>query len=527
MQPTERAHWIRLTGFALVLVVVSLVTTWVGLSGSWVADDWHMVNSYLYADWAELGAVFKRNAAYYLFTDDKVGPYRPVTMLTLLATHLLVPEPWLHHALSWVFHTLTAFLLFAVLRQQLSRHEDTPPGVTDAVSALLAGFFFLHPVHVESYVWINGRSDLLGGFWLAALAILLSRSGVESSRRIASSVVIGLVAFLGASSKLPFAIAAIALWLAWAVRDRSPLRAPFGAAIAFGIGAHIVLRLMFAPFRGQLGTSGDVLLDIGVWLAVPRLFAQGMASLMALRAEAMQSLSWLLFGPWSFYDWVGLLLVAIGLVGLVRRRDWPGSIYFVGALLALAPVAVVSRAFWMGFDRYLYMPSILLLMAAAPYALQGFVRGPRRYELAIAALWVGLLVVAAVQTHHASTAYASQDTYDQALLRDHPDDPTIHYYLARAADRSGDSSGLRERLSAMPPPPWPRPIIVPTYELAAKVSDAERAQQAIDAMVASQSTGVACVDIRSQLETWQGRAPDQATADALTAALERLSCKPR
>ncbi|MDH3483698.1 MAG: hypothetical protein OEM16_05675 [Myxococcales bacterium] len=523
---TKRQHWRRLGGFALVLGVVSLLTTWVGLSGSWVADDWHMVDNYLYADWAELGAVFKRNAAYYLFTDDKVGPYRPVTMLTLLATHLLAPEPWLHHAVSWMLHALTAFLLFVVLRQHLSRYADASKGVVDSVSALFSGIFLLHPVHVESYVWINGRSDLLGGFWLVALAFLVGRGANESSRRVASAVVIGLVAFLGASSKLPFAIAAAAIWLAWALRDRSPLRGIFGAAIAVGVGAHLVLRMIFAPFRGQLGTSDDILLDTGVWLALPRLFVQGIASLMALRAEAMQSLSWVLFGPWSFYDWVGLVVIVLALFGLVRRRDWFGLVYFIGAFLTLAPVAVVSRSFWMGFDRYLYMPAVLLFLAAAPYVLRGFVRGTRDHNLAIGALWVGLLFGAAAQTHHAGAAFASQKAYDQALLRDHPDDPTTHYYLARAADRSGDMEAVEDRLSVMPPPPWPGPIIVPTYELAAKVSDISRAHQAIDALVASQNDGVSCAKVRHQLEIWRGRAPDEATTDALTATLERLSCEP-
>ena len=138
MKQTEREHWIRLGGFAFALVVVSLVTTWAGLSGSWVGDDWHMVNNYLYSDWAELGAVFKRNAAYYLFTEDKVGPYRPVTMLTLLATHLVAPEAWLHHVMSWLLHAATALLLFTVLREQSG---DAPTRTTDAVAALLAALF--------------------------------------------------------------------------------------------------------------------------------------------------------------------------------------------------------------------------------------------------------------------------------------------------------------------------------------------------------------------------------------------------
>jgi hypothetical protein len=107
---------------------------------------------------------------------------------------------------------------------------------------------------------------------------------------------------------------------------------------------------------------------------------------------------------------------------------------------------------------------------------------------------------------------------------DHPADPSIHYYFARAADRSGDEAGLRERLSAMPPLPWPRPIIAPIYELAAKISDGTRAHQAIDALVASKDDGVSCTEIRQQLETWRDRAPNPSIADALTVALDGLSC---
>jgi hypothetical protein len=520
MEQTERGHWIRLGGFAFALVVVSLVATWAGLSGSWVGDDWHMVNNYLYSDWAELGAVFERNAAYYLFTEDKVGPYRPATMLTLLATHLVVPEPWLHHMVSWLLHVATALLLFTVLREQSG---DAPTRTTDAVAAVLAALFFLHPVHVESYVWINGRSDLLGGFWLVALAFVLAAPKNSSSPRVGPALVVGVVAFLGASSKLPFVIAAGAVWLAWAVRERSAVHRVYGAAIALGVGAHFVLRMVFAPFRGQLGTSGNILLDTGVWLSLPKLMGKGTEALLTFRAEAMQSLSWTLFGPWSFADWVGLAVTVFVLLFLARRRDWPSLIYVVGALLTLAPVVVVSRSFWMGFDRYLYMPSILVLLAVTPYAARAASRSPGG-RLAVGSLAFVALLFTSFTTHEASKAYASQEAYDRALMVDHPADPSIHYYFARAADRSGDEAGLRERLSAMPPLPWPRPIIAPIYELAAKISDATRAHQAIDALVASKDDGVSCTEIRQQLETWRDRAPHDSIADALTVALDGLSC---
>lgn len=521
MEGTDKQR-LHLWGFGAGVVLASVLATWVGLSGSWVGDDWHMVNNYLYGDWAELGAVFERNAAYYLFTDDKVGPYRPATMLTLLATHLLVSEPWLHHLVSWLLHAATALLLFAVLRRP---NDDLPTQTTDAVAALFAALFFLHPVHVESYVWINGRSDLLGGFWLAALAFVLAKARDLSSPRFGPPFVVGLVAFLGASSKLPFVIAAGAVWLAWAIRGRLAARRVYGAAIALGVGAHLFLRMVFAPFRDQLGTSGSILLDPGVWASLPKLMGKGAEALLTFRAEAMQSLSWVLFGPWSFGDWVGLATTVFALLFLARRRDWPGLVYAIGALLTLAPVVVVSRSFWMGFDRYLYMPSILVVLAVAPYVVSAVSRRPGR-RLAFSAIAVIALVFASFMTHRASAAYASQEAYDRALLIDHSDDPTTHYYFARATDRSGDEAGLRARLSAMPPPPWPRPIIVPTYELAAKVSDAPRMREAIDALVLSENDGTSCSDIRQQLATWRSRAPDTSTVDALTAALEGLSCRP-
>ncbi len=526
MEQTERKHWMGPAGVALTLGLTSLLASRAGLAGSWVGDDWHMVGNYLYGDWAQLGAVFEHNAAHYLFTESKVGPYRPVTMLSLLATHLLVPEPWLHHLVSWLLHVLTALLLFVVLRHMLHRPEQTSGRAGDALSAFLAGIFLLSPVHVEAYVWINGRSDLLGGLWLVALAFLLHSPRVESSRRLGPALLIGLVAFLGASSKLPFAIAAAAGWLAWVVRDRSPLRWIFGVAIFGGVGAHLVLRAFFAPFGGELGTSQSILLDQGVWLALPKLFGRGLVALVALRAEAMQSLSWTLFGPWSFYDGLGLVLIALVLLALFRRRDWPSLIYFVGAFLTLAPVVVVSRSFWMGFDRYLYMPSVLLLLAAAQVSLHGPREASERRRLVYRVLGVALLVVAAVGTREASGAYASQEAFDEALLRDHSDDPTIHYYFARAANRSGDEAGLRERLSAMPPLPWPRPIIAPTYELALKISDTPRAHQAIDALVASTDDGVSCVEIRQQLEVWRDRGPNPSVDDALAAAHNKLHCTP-
>ncbi|MGB5809751.1 MAG: hypothetical protein WBG86_04420, partial [Polyangiales bacterium] len=439
MEQRDRKQELHLAGFAIALVAVSLAATWVGLSGTWVSDDWHMVNNYLYGDWAELGAVFRRNAAYYLFTEDQAGPYRPITMLTLLGTHLLAPAPWLHHLVSWLLHVATSLLLFAVLRQQIDSRNVGGPLVT-SVAAGLAGLFFLHPAAVEAYVWINGRSDLVAGFWLVALVFALNLDRAPTSKPAVDVVLVAVITFLGAGSKLPFVLAAGAAWLAWALRTRSSRRVTYGIAIVVAIAAHAALRSAFAPFAGSLGSGDDVLLDSGVWATLPKLFAQAAVSLAFFRAEAMRSLSWVLLGPWTPIDVLAFVAVLLAGTWLLWKRDRPGVVYFGGALATLAPVVIVSRSFWMGFDRYLYMPSVLLLLAAGPHVLSTVQRMRRPIAASVV---VALLLVASVQTHRASGTYASQSAHDQALLRDHPEDPSVHYYLARAANRSGDRSALR------------------------------------------------------------------------------------
>ena len=520
----ERKHWVRLGAFALVVTLISWAATWVGLSGTWVGDDWHMVNNYLYEDWSELAAVFKRNAASYLFGDDKIGPYRPVTMFTLLATHLLVPRPWLHHALSWLLHAGTSLLLFGLLRASGPAARPARDLTNDLAAAGLAALFFVHPVHVESYVWINGRSDLLGGFWLAALAFSLSQISRAPRGGLVPVLALGLVSFLGASSKLPFAIAALAAWLGWAIRTRAPQARIAGGAIGVGVGAHLILRAVFAPFRGQLGASENVFSDPTIWWSLPRLAANGTETLLAFRAEAMRSLAWMLFGPWSAFEWLGMAIALLVVSFLMYRRDWSGLVYWLGALLTLAPTVIVSATFWLGFDRYLYMPTILALLALFPYVVRLASQG-RRVRVALCALGLALIAHAAMQTHEASKAYASQDAYDRALLRDHFDDPGIHYYFGSVAARRANRTGLRKHLSSMPSPPWPTAIIIPTYELAVKANDTVKTREAIDALVATARRGPRCGTVRTQLEAWAAKATDPSTAVHLEEALAGLSCE--
>lgn len=107
------------------------------------------------------------------FTTTTSGHYTPLTWLSLQADATL----WGNNATGFratniALHALTALVLFAaLLRLRLS------PGLC-AVSALL---FSLHPLRVESVVWVTERKDVLSGL-LGALACLFYLRFVESNR---------------------------------------------------------------------------------------------------------------------------------------------------------------------------------------------------------------------------------------------------------------------------------------------------------------------------------------------------------
>jgi hypothetical protein len=453
--------------FGAVSLFVGLAA-WPGLRGDWVGDDFHMVNSPLYGDWSEVFRVFSRHAGHYLEESPDPGmaaPYRPVAMFTLLFAHALVPEPWLHHLVSWLMHIATGgLLLVALLRQTpAERHPSAR-----SVSVVLVSLFLLHPATVEAYVFINGRSDLVAGLCLAALAVVLLRGSLT---RTVQWLVIPLIGFLGAASKLTFVPAALALWLGLSLRSdprRDALRS--GPPLVVALLALLGLRVANAPVVGRLGATDDVARNFSAFADVPQLLAKGAAAIVSFRSEAMQSLAWELFLPFSLAEWVGAFVLLATVAALALRRDVGGVVLIAGFAATLAPSVMVSRAFWLGFDRYLYMPLILVVLAISPHVVAAVEAVPRRRRL-----WVGvagaLVLLAALATRTSSLAYVNQTTFEAAITDDHPEDPTMVYYMASVATKSGSIEAGRRWLSRIPDPPWPVAIVEGTVELATELDD--------------------------------------------------------
>lgn len=106
------------------------------------------------------GLTFKN--VVWAFTTFSNGNWHPITWLShMFDIELFGLNAGYHHLTNLFIHICNTLLLYVLFRM----------GTGNIVkSAVLAAFFALHPLHVESVAWISERKDLLCGFfWLLAM----------------------------------------------------------------------------------------------------------------------------------------------------------------------------------------------------------------------------------------------------------------------------------------------------------------------------------------------------------------------
>jgi hypothetical protein len=90
------------------------------------------------------------------FTKVHVGHWHPITWLShMLDCNLYGLNPDGHHMTNLLFHIANSFLLFLLLHQMTGAPWQ---------SGFVATLFALHPLHVESVVWVAERKDVLSAF---------------------------------------------------------------------------------------------------------------------------------------------------------------------------------------------------------------------------------------------------------------------------------------------------------------------------------------------------------------------------
>ncbi len=102
-----------------------------------------------------------------IFSTPVVSNYHPLTILSLAINyHLAELTPWSYHLTSIFLHLINTALVFWFIYLLSSGNKW--------VSAAVALLFGIHPMHVESVVWISERKDLLYTlFYMAAMIVYI------------------------------------------------------------------------------------------------------------------------------------------------------------------------------------------------------------------------------------------------------------------------------------------------------------------------------------------------------------------
>ena len=353
---------------AKLIIILVLVAATVGVF--WQALGCQFVNfddaSYV-TDNPFIRSGFTRKSITWAFTRFYAYNWHPLTWLSHMAdVRLFGLAPAGHHLTSILLHAANVVLLFLFLSRATGALRR---------SAVVALLFALHPLHVESVVWVAERKDVLSTFF--GFLTLYLYAGYAASRRPGTYLAALFFFTLGLLSKpmlvtLPLVMLLLDYWPLGRL-DLGQHRE--GADVTPGPRRERLTRLVLEklPFLALAAVSCVVTsyAQKGEMIALEvSPISTRVANALLVYLQYLGKMFWprnlAVFYPYpdAIPLWqsagAALLLVGVTLVTLWQRRERPyllvGWLWYLGTLV---PVIGVLRVGLQAMaDRYTYLPLI-------------------------------------------------------------------------------------------------------------------------------------------------------------------------
>ena len=325
----------------------------------------------------------------WMWSTRHYGPWQPLSWLSWAIDFKL----WGLDAESFrrtniALHSLTAGCFFLACRRLLPRETSTPLPLGAAGAAL---FFALHPLRVESVVWITERRDVLSGLFV----VLSLLAWLKDGRFLSAFAFVGAVLSKGTSiAVLPFIF-----FIEVCIRRQGARKTVAGLlphAVIGGFAAWMNLGgFQTGDLRGlDLGAVDRILVSLsGSWFYLSKtVFPFGLSPYyeLPLNGNAIRLGS---------YPGALLALLVTGLCFHKKIRAWAVPVWFA-YLLALAPVSgLLQNGRQAAADRYSYL-------ACMPFAVAfGLAVELLKVRRPLTAAGVLLAVIGILST---ATAYQAQ-----------------------------------------------------------------------------------------------------------------------
>lgn len=383
------------------------------------------------------------------FTTDLMGSWHPVTWLShMLDVQLFGLNPSSHHAVNLGLHLLNVALLLALLLQLTG---------TLWPSALAAGLFAVHPLHVESVAWIAERKDVLSAFFgllallayvrhVRALAAAPSPGGFVRSSAYWLMVLLLTLGLLSKPMLVTWPVVMLLLdW--WPLRRVSDLSSlfHFRSAKAIWLEKLPVFALVAVISGLTLMTQhrSEAVMSFSEMSLASRL-ANTLHSLFVYVFQFVWPSKLAPFYPFNAsigLGWLALAaLVVIGLsvLAIATRRTRPHVTFgWLWYLLVLFPVSgVVQAGLQAHADRYTYLPAIGLGVALA-FAVQRWLDD--RVSLR-SPVFLGVLAVVGIlawRTHEQAALWQNSEKLFRHALAVTENNFMAHQGLAEALVEQG------------------------------------------------------------------------------------------
>jgi tetratricopeptide (TPR) repeat protein len=370
-----------------------------------------------------------------------MGNYHPLTLLWLHLEWLVFPHgdlgmyvgvnPFWFHLNNIILHLLNVILVFYLVYEILDRKGWKTAAIT-------AALFAIHPMHVESVVWVSELKDVLyGAFFLGSALVYVRYVKTGKPLLLMVSFVLFILSNLAKAQAvtLPVLFFLIDYYKGRKINLRVILeKVPFFIlCIFFGIlavNAQIAVTALNKQHMLSLGSALNACYGLMTYLFMMIIPVH----LSAVHPYAYHDLGSF---PWYFYI---LSLFLVGLVILAFKSARRTKDYLFGFFFYLITVSVTIKFLPVGDslinERYTYIPYIGLFFIAGQ--LYSRISGIQKWRYLAVSVMTAILVIFSVMTIQRSAIWKDNFTFWNDVISKYPEYWRGYFGVGLQQYNSGD-----------------------------------------------------------------------------------------
>lgn len=400
-----------------MIILVTLITLFPTLKNEFV--NWDDI---VYIMNNDMIKSFSRENFWKIFSLFYMGNYHPFSILSFAFDYSIFGmDPFGYHFHNLIIHLVNVCLVYFFIWYLSGKKRLT--------SLIIALLFGIHPMHVESVVWISERKDLLYTAWyLLGLIAYLFYIKTSARKYYFWCLIAFLFSLLSKAQAVTFPMILILLDY---VVSRKVTRTVIVEKIPF-----FVLSLVFGIIAIYAQRADDALNPIGIQWYEALFFGQYSFIVYILKFFIPFSLSCLHTYPlndagsaplYIYFSPVVFLILFIVILKTWKTRRYItfGILFFLFSIFPVLQFLPVGQAIIA--ERYTYIPYIGLSILVVFFILEfGTKISPKGLRTSLAAILVSILIVFAYVSRERTKVWKDSISLWSDVIEKYPDAVTAY-----------------------------------------------------------------------------------------------------